>query len=41
MGKISCLEQNLIDITDYYEDELLKYENESESEKEIPKPIPK
>ena len=32
MGKISCLEQNLIDITDYYEEELAKYENASESE---------
>ena len=32
MGKISCLEQNLIDITDYYEEELAKYENASVSE---------
>ena len=41
MGKISCLEQNLIDITDYYEDELSKYENESEEEVIEDKPIRK
>ena len=35
MGKMAILEQNLIEITDYYEEELAKYENASESEHRI------